>query len=58
MIRALYRKTLFALYQTVVVFGIVMMPIALLARRAGISIPLGRFVEAVGDAYEGTRDGS
>lgn len=49
---ALYRNALFALYQTTVLGGIVLMPVALLARRAGIYLPLGRLIETLGDAYE------
>jgi hypothetical protein len=59
MIQGLYRATLFALYQTVVFVGILAMPVALLARRAGVTVPLGRVVETVGEAYEaaeGNRD--
>jgi hypothetical protein len=59
MIQGLYRATLFALYQTVVLVGILAMPVALLARRAGVTVPLGRVVETVGEAYEaaeGNRD--
>ena len=52
MMDSLYRGTLFALYQTLVVAGIVLMPVALLARRAGISLPLADALENVRDAYE------
>nr|WP_309473048.1 hypothetical protein [Halopelagius longus] len=32
--------------------GILMMPVALFARRLGVSLPVGRLVEAAGTAYE------
>ena len=49
---SMYRGGLFVLYQLLVVVGIVMMPVALLARRAGINLPLARALESVGNAYE------
>jgi hypothetical protein len=52
MIAAVRRLALFALYQTTVALGILLLPVALLARRAGISLPVGRAVETLGDAYE------
>ena len=48
----MYRGGLFVLYQMLVVVGIVMMPVALLARRAGVNFPLARILKTVGDAYE------
>jgi hypothetical protein len=47
------RFALFALYQTTVVLGILLMPVALLARRVGFSLPLrvGNAVQAIGDRY-------
>lgn len=52
MIEPLERATLFALYQTSIVLGIVLMPIALLARRGGVTLPIGRLVARLGRAYE------
>jgi hypothetical protein len=52
MTNTVYRTGLFALYQLTVVLGIVMMPLALAARRVGVRVPLGRLVEATGEAYE------
>ena len=46
-----YRTSLFALHQLAVVFGIVMLPVALLARRLGVQLPLGRLVETTTEAY-------
>ena len=52
MIEALERAALFALYQLSIALGIVLMPVALLASRGGIRLPIHRLVERVGDAYE------
>jgi hypothetical protein len=45
---------LFALYQTTVLLGILLLPMALLARRVGLPLPLsvGGAVAAVGEVYE------
>lgn len=52
----LYRTSIFALYQLTVALGIVLMPIALLARRAGVKLPFRRIVETLGTAYENASD--
>ena len=52
MIDPIQRATLFALYQASIVFGIVLLPVALLARRGGVTLPVGRLVERLGRAYE------
>jgi hypothetical protein len=52
MFETTYRLGLFTLYQFALVFGILLMPIALLARRAGVTLPVGELVDAVGNAYE------
>lgn len=52
MIETARNAGLLALYQLTVALGILLMPIALLARRAGVPLPMGRLVEAVGTAYE------
>lgn len=49
------RAALFALYQLTIIAGIVLMPIALLARRGGITLPVGRLVAGLGRAYEDVR---
>jgi hypothetical protein len=41
-----------AAYQTVLVLGIVTFPLALVAERAGVSLPVGRLVERLGEAHE------
>lgn len=52
MITTLRRATLFALYQLTVLTGIALLPLALAARRFGVSLPVGRLVDTVGAAYE------
>lgn len=52
---ALRRAGLFALYQVTLAFGIVLMPVALLVRRAGVALPVGRLVESIGGAYDEER---
>ncbi|MFW5965515.1 MAG: hypothetical protein ACOCP3_02045 [Halodesulfurarchaeum sp.] len=42
-------------YQSSLVVGIGLMPIALLARRAGITLPVHRLVERTEAAYENTQ---
>jgi hypothetical protein len=49
---AVRRTGLLALYQLTVTVGILLMPVALLVRRAGISLPVRRIVEALGAAYD------
>jgi len=55
MIEPFQRATLFALYQTSVVLGILLLPLALLARRGGVTLPVGRLVARLGRAYENAR---
>jgi len=50
----LYRVTLFALYQLTVLVGLVTLPIALLARQVGITVPLHRAIDRLEAAYEQT----
>jgi hypothetical protein len=52
MISKLYRMSLLALYQLTVALGILVMPLAMLARRAGLRLPIHRIVEAADRAYE------
>jgi len=51
MIDLLQRATLFALYQASIILGIVLLPIAVLARYGGITIPIHRIVDRLGRAY-------
>jgi len=48
----LTRAGLLALHQAAVTVGILLLPLALAARRAGLRLPMGRLVEATGSAYE------
>ncbi|MFB6131380.1 MAG: hypothetical protein ABEJ28_11235 [Salinigranum sp.] len=50
------RTGLLVLYELTVALGILLMPIALLARHAGVRLPVGRIVEAVGTAYRKTEE--
>jgi hypothetical protein len=52
MLRRLHRTAMLALYQLVVMAGIAMLPVALLARRVGLTLPVDRMVEAAGTAYD------
>lgn len=54
MIETTYRVGLLALYQFAVFVGILLMPLALLARRAGITLPIGQVVETLDNAYTET----
>lgn len=47
-----YHATLFALYQFSIAIGICMMPLAIAARQAGVTLPVHRLIETIGDAYE------
>ncbi|MFB6196475.1 MAG: hypothetical protein ABEI80_09915 [Haloplanus sp.] len=55
MIESLYRAGAFTLYQTTLVVGIVLMPLALLARRLGVTLPLGDLVTTAARAYENAK---
>lgn len=50
-----YHATLLALYQLCIALGIVMMPLAIAARQAGVSIPIHKVLASVGDAYENSQ---
>ena len=52
---ALRRAGLFALYQVTLALGIVLMPVALVVRRAGVALPVRRLVESIGEAYDDAR---
>lgn len=54
MIESATRLTLFTLYQLTVALGIVMLPIAVLARRVGVTLPVKRAIDATERAYEQT----
>lgn len=46
---------LFAIYQLTVLLGIVLLPIAVFARRVGVPLPLGRAVDSTKAAYEAAK---
>lgn len=48
----LRRTSLFALYQMSIVLGIALLPVALLARRVGVEVPFGAFIDRLGTAYQ------
>lgn len=47
-----HRVALFALYQTSVVVGILLLPVAIVMARLGVPLPVHRVVDPLGDAYE------
>ena len=56
MATSLYRVVVFALYQLSIVVGIALLPVALAANRAGVSLPIGRLVDRLDAAYERTAE--
>ncbi len=52
MITRLYHLTLFALYQTTVAVGLLMLPLALAMKRIGFTLPLHRLIGRMERAYE------
>jgi len=52
MIERAIAATLFTLYQLTIALGIALLPVALLTRRFGFTLPLDRLVEATERAYE------
>lgn len=52
MIETAYRGTLLALYQFSILLGILLFPLALAVRRAGLRMPMDRVIERLGAAYE------
>jgi hypothetical protein len=51
----LQRAGTFALYQTTLLLGILMMPLALAARRVGLRLPFHELIEATERAYENAK---
>ncbi|WP_207587983.1 hypothetical protein [Halomontanus rarus] len=47
-----YHATLFALYQLCIAIGIAAMPVALVTRQAGFTLPIHRLLTNVEAAYE------
>jgi len=54
MIGRLRTATVFVAYQLTVLVGILLLPLALLARRIGVVLPVGRAVDRLGAAYDRT----
>lgn len=52
MMKAVHRHALFALYQLSVAAGILLFPLAVLAGRAGVKLPVDRAITRLGDAYD------
>lgn len=50
-----HRATLFALHQLCLMIGIAMMPVAIAARQAGLTLPVHRLLASIGEAYEDAR---
>ena len=53
------RFTVFVLYQLSLLAGILLFPVAMVLQRAGITLPVGQFVNRIYSAYAGSnrRDG-
>ncbi len=54
MIESVSRLTVFALYQLTVLFGILLLPVALAARRVGIQLPVADLLDRMETAYDRT----
>jgi hypothetical protein len=52
MLSRIRNATLFALYQTSIAAGIVLLPVAVVLGRLGLTLPVHRLVESLGDALE------
>ncbi|MFB6297180.1 MAG: hypothetical protein ABEH56_01525 [Salinirussus sp.] len=50
-----HRAILFALYQLSLFAGIALLPVAVVARQAGLELPVHRVVSRLGEAYTGRR---
>jgi len=54
MIESASRLTVFALYQLTIVLGILLLPVALVARRLGVNLPIGELIDRLDAAYDQT----
>lgn len=52
MIARLHRFALFALYQSTVAVGLLLLPFAIVMRRVGLPLPVHRLIECAERAYE------
>lgn len=57
MFATLERTAAFALYQLSLLIALVLLPVAVLARQGGLTLPAGRLVERTGRAYAAARNG-
>ena len=48
------RLTVFVLYQLTVLFGILLLPVALLGRRLGLRLPVATLLDRMDAAYDRT----
>jgi hypothetical protein len=55
MINILERAALYALYQASIALGILLLPVALLLGRVGVTLPVHRVVEWLDQAYANAR---
>lgn len=56
MLDRLARPILFGAYQLSLLIGIVLLPLALLMGRLGLTLPVHRLIETLSRAYDRTRD--
>ncbi len=52
MIERTHRTLLFALHQTSIALGILLLPVAVMMNRVGVTLPVHRLVEFTARAYE------
>ena len=52
MATSLYRATVLTVYQLSIVLGIAFLPVALVAKRVGISVPIDKLLARLDAAYE------
>lgn len=57
MIATIERTATFALYQLSLLLGLLLLPVALLARRGGLTIPIGQLVERTRRVHASARNG-
>jgi hypothetical protein len=51
MINAVSRTVVLLLYQLSIIIGIALLPVALVIRRVGLSLPVNRIVDRLGAVY-------
>lgn len=56
MIERITRPILFGAYQLSLLIGVVLLPLAVLIGRLGVTLPVHRLVEAVSRAYDRSTD--